>query len=475
VAAASGPTVPTGTVVFTIDGTAEPAVTLSNGFATYTTTSLNAGYHTIVAAYSGNVMFASSTSTISLTVGQATPTISWPALTPVSYGTALSATQLDATSPVAGTFAYTPSVGTVLNAGLQTLSVTFAPTDTTDYTSATATVTLTVNKVTPTITWPIPATIAYGTALSATQLDATSATAGTFTYTPAAGTLLKAGAQTLSVTFTPTDATDYASATATVTLTVNQEILYVTAYGQSKIYGAALPTLTYAFAGFVKGDTAATATTGVPSLTTTATVSSSVGTYPITVTAGTLTATNYSLKLKPGTLTVTQAPLYVTANAANKVYGAALPTLTYTYAGFLNGDTAATATTGVPSLSTTATVSSPVGTYPITVAAGTLTATNYSLKLKPGTLTVTPASLYVTAYNQSMMRGAPLPTLTYAFAGFVNGDKASTATSGVPSLSTTATSSSPAGTYPITVAVGTLTAANYNLVLKPGTLTITAP
>ena len=109
------------------------------------------------------------------------------------------------------------------------------------------------------------------------------------------------------------------------------------------------------------------------------------------------------------------------------------------------------------------------------MAAGTLTATNYSLKLKPGTLTVTPASLYVTAYNQSMMRGAPLPTLTYAFAGFVNGDKASTATSGVPSLSTTATSSSPAGTYPITVAIGTLTAANYNLVLKPGTLTITAP
>src|SRR5262245_33181953 len=71
-------------------------------------------------------------------------------------------------------------------------------------------------RVTPTITWSNPASIVYGTALGATQLNATASVPGTFTYTPAAGTILKAGSgQTLSVSFTPTDTTDYTSATAT--------------------------------------------------------------------------------------------------------------------------------------------------------------------------------------------------------------------------------------------------------------------
>jgi len=200
-----------------------------------------------------------------------------------------------------------------------------------------------------------------------------------------------------------------------------------------------------------------------------------VGYYPITVSTGTLTAANYNLVLKPGSLGVTPTLLYVTAYNQSQPYGAALPTLTYAFSGFVNGDTAATATSGTPSLSTAATVMSPVGsTYPITVAVGTLTAgSNYALVFKPGVLTVIPAPLYVTAYNQTMVQGAAVPMLTYAFAGFNNGDTAATATTGTPSLSTTATSSSPAGTYPITVAVGTLAAENYTLILKPGTLTIT--
>jgi hypothetical protein len=60
------------------------------------------------------------------------------------------------------------------------------------------------------ITWPAPADIVYGTALSATQLNATANVAGTFVYAPVAGTVLNAGSsQTLSVTFTPTDAANY--------------------------------------------------------------------------------------------------------------------------------------------------------------------------------------------------------------------------------------------------------------------------
>jgi len=80
---------------------------------------------------------------------------------------------------------YTPVSGTVLTAGTHTLSVTLTPTDTTDYTTATTTVQLTVNKATPTISWSTPAAITYGTAVSGTQLDASSTVAGSFAYTPA--------------------------------------------------------------------------------------------------------------------------------------------------------------------------------------------------------------------------------------------------------------------------------------------------
>ena len=69
--------------------------------------------------------------------------------------------------------------------------MTFTPTDTANYTTATTTVAITVLKATPTITWATPADIVYGTALSATQLNATASVPGTFVYTPAAGTVLR--------------------------------------------------------------------------------------------------------------------------------------------------------------------------------------------------------------------------------------------------------------------------------------------
>ena len=81
--------------------------------------------------------------------------------------------------------------------------------------------TLTINKATPAITWPAPAAINHGMALSATQLNATSSVPGSFSYSPAAGIVLSVGSQPLSVTFTPTDSTDYTTATLGVTLLVN--------------------------------------------------------------------------------------------------------------------------------------------------------------------------------------------------------------------------------------------------------------
>jgi hypothetical protein len=74
----------------------------------------------------------------------------------------------------------------------------------------------------PTISWPSPAAIAYGTTLSATQLDAASTVAGTFVYSPPAGTVLSTGSQTLTATFTPSNTTDYIPATASVILKVTR-------------------------------------------------------------------------------------------------------------------------------------------------------------------------------------------------------------------------------------------------------------
>src|SRR5207237_662812 len=111
--------------------------------------------------------------------------------------------------------------GSTLNVGTgQSLSATFTPTDTANYTTASKTVTINVSKATPTITWPAPADIVFGTPLSATQLNPTTNGAGPFDYSRPTGTVLDAGTQPLSVTFTPTNAANYAVTTASVNLNV---------------------------------------------------------------------------------------------------------------------------------------------------------------------------------------------------------------------------------------------------------------
>jgi len=252
---------------------------------------------------------------------RALPQVTWNAPEPIVFGTPLGNAQFDAQANVPGTFTYTPAAGTILGAGSsQTLSVSFAPTDSTDYATTSATTTITVNQATPTIaltaqggtyegnafpasvtiagysgtpgsslegaspslsyysgtysnvsqlagltpltgapveagaytvlarfsgttdyraataltdftiaqatplvTWGSLSSITFGTPLGTTQLDAQANVPGTFSYTPAAGTILGAGSsQTLSASFAPTDSTDYATASATITITVMQ-------------------------------------------------------------------------------------------------------------------------------------------------------------------------------------------------------------------------------------------------------------
>ena len=87
--------------------------------------------------------------------------------------------------------------------------------------SSTATSTLTITKATPVISWSTPSAITSTTKLGASQLNAFSYIPGSFTYSASAGSTLPIGDDLVTATFTPTDTTDYTSATMTVTIHVS--------------------------------------------------------------------------------------------------------------------------------------------------------------------------------------------------------------------------------------------------------------
>ena len=190
---------------------------------------------------------------------------------------------------------------------------------------------------------------------------------------------------------------------------------------------------------------------GNPVLATTASALSPVGSYTISVSQGSLTATNYdfptliagAMSRHPGTLTVTADP-------KSKRYGDPVPSLSYTITGFVNGE-GMSVVTRAPALSSTVSAASYVGSYNILIAAGTLAAANYDFPhLVDGSLVVTRASLTIKADDAIREIDQPNPSLTIAYSGFVNGDTASSLTT-APTLSTIAGAGSPAGTYPIIV------------------------
>ncbi|HUR46443.1 MAG TPA: MBG domain-containing protein, partial [Candidatus Saccharimonadales bacterium] len=320
------------------------------------------------------------------------------------------------------------------------------------------------NAILATVAWPNPAAITYGTALGI-QLNATANVPGTFVYTPNVGTVLKAGnGQALSVTFTPDDLATYSVTTASVLIDVQKAPLTITAENKSKVYGAALPLLTAIYSGFVNGDTTANLDSGV-SLSSSATAASSVGNYPISLTAG--PDNEYTITLVNGVLAVTPAPLVIAAQNKSKVYGSANPALTANYTGFVNGDNVASLDRPVV-LASSATAVSGVGNY--SISASGATDLNYSISFANGTLSVTPAALTIRADDKTRTAGQPNPVFTATYTGFVNGDTANVLSPG-PTFTTSATQASPAGNYPI-VASGAA-AVNYLITHVNGTLTIT--
>ena len=236
--------------------------------------------------------------------------------------------------------------------------------------------------------------------------------------------------------------------------------LTVTATNASRAYGAANPIFTATAAGAINGDSFSFTES------TTATPASPVGTYSIVPVATGANLANYNVVYVNGTLTVSQTTLTVTSANASRVYGAANPAFTASAAGAVNGDSFSFTE------STTATPASPAGIYSIVPVATGANLANYNVVTVSGTLTVNKATLTVTPNNQSIVSGSALPTLSATTTGFVNGDT-QTVVTGLPTLTTSATSSSPAGSYPIVATLGTLSAANYGFSFGTGTLTIT--
>jgi hypothetical protein len=263
-------------------------------------------------------------------------------------------------------------------------------------------------------------------------------------------------------------------------LTVDKAELTVTARNKSRSYGASEPAFDASIAGYVNGESQATAgVSGDPSCSTPATASSDVAgsPYSISCTPGTLASANYDFSFTPGELTITKANLSVTANYT-RTYGMNNPTLTATITGFANGESLITSgLTGSATCTTTATAASLVAgsPYPITCSPGSLSAANYDFSYAAGSLTVTKAILSVTANDKSRLYGQSNPTFDATTSGFVNGETESTAgVSGVPDCTCPASPTSPvAGSpYPITCVAGTLAAANYGFTFVPGRLTV---
>ena len=424
-------------------------------------TLLGAGQHDLTVTFTpaDTTDYTTATVTVSITVNQATPAITWSTPADITYGTALSATQLNATASVAGSLVYSPAAATVLGAGQHDLTVTFTPTDTTDYTTATATVSITVNQATPAITWSNPAAITYGTALSATQLNATASVAGTFTYSPAAATLLGAGQHDLSVTFTPTDTTDYTTATATVSIIVNQATPTITWSNPADIiYGTALTgtqlNATASVAGSLVYSPAAANVLGA-------------GQHDLSVTFKPTDTTDYTTATATVTITVNQAtPAITWSNPAAITYGTAL------------SDTQLDASTSMD------------GTFTYTPASGTVLGagtnqalsviftptdtTDYTSATASVSINVSAAALSITANDGSKVYGQ---TITFAgteftAGGLVNGDTVTGVTlTSTGAAATAGMAGSPYAIVPSAASGSGL--ANYTITYHGGSLTVT--
>jgi hypothetical protein len=318
------------------------------------------------------------------------PELTWLNPDPITYGVPLSSTQLNAVANVPGLFTYTPPGGTILNAGTgQTLVVTFTPDDPVNYNSVSANVTISVTRAALLVS-ANPANRPYGqtnplfTASFSGFVngDDTGDLEGQLIFSTLAQTNSPIGSYAVSASGLAS--TNYTLNFAAGMLTITAAPLLVTVDDETKVYGAALPELSGDLAGAQNTDNFSA------TFITVATAASDAGSYTIRPLLADPDGKlfNYTVTTNLGVLTITPAPLLVSANDTNRAYGTANPPFTASYAGLVNGDDETDLDTPV-ALSTSATAASPAG--PHTITAANAADLNYAITFVDGTLTITPA------------------------------------------------------------------------------------
>jgi len=495
---------PTGAVVFRDGSTDLGTIIVNGGIATFTTSTLPAGDHTMNAVYSGDTTYPQENASALLSI---TPTDTVPAISPnpAAFGNQ----NLNAPAQLPVTLTNTGSNPLVISSVAPASSSDFSQVNncvTTLAVNASCQVTITFNPtsasaesatfaigdnagvqmlqasgtgVSPvgsqTIAFNPLSNVIYGSgpltlnAIASSSLPVNYAVTGPATV---AGSLLTVtGAGPVSVTASQSGNASYSAATPVVRgFTVNPAALTVTANNASRAYGAANPAFTYAIMGFVNSETSAVVS-GTATETTTATSTSGAGAYPITFSTEGLVAANYTFNYVSGSLTVSGGVAQtITFNAIPDVtYGAGPITLTATAS---SGLPVTYAVTGAVTVSGSALTI--IGAGPVTVTAAQVGNGNYAAATPVlRSFTVAPALLTVTANSASRAFGVGNPSFTDTITGLVNGDTTAVV-SGTATETTTATTTSPGGTYPITFSTKALSAANYVFNYVDGALTVSA-
>jgi sugar lactone lactonase YvrE len=199
----------------------------SQSGTTFTITN-GSGSCTVTANQSGNSNYlVAPVASESTTAVKATPTVNLsgvPATAPYeSTFSVVTSSNSGATATITASGVCTDNgTNIMMTSGTGKCTVTARWATTQNYLAAFTSQAATAKRVTPVLTWEAPAPITYGTPLSATQLDATANVAGSFTYTPAEGTILGVGTHTLVAAFTPTANENYYSTSAKVSLVVSK-------------------------------------------------------------------------------------------------------------------------------------------------------------------------------------------------------------------------------------------------------------
>jgi MBG domain (YGX type)/Secretion system C-terminal sorting domain/Immunoglobulin domain len=477
-----------GDVDFTLPATSDKGLTITYTSADPTIATVTgntvsvkaAGTVNITASQTGTVNYnAASSVTLPLTISKAVQTISFADLPACTYGGAALTLTATSSSGLAVTYessdynVATPSGNTITLGNAGQCYITASVAGNGNYLTGTPVQKLlTVSKANQTISFDAIPDKNYGDAAFGLSASANTSLPVTFSSSVPAKLIISgttatiAGAGSYTVTATQAGTSNYNAATATRTFTVSKASLTATADNKTRVYGDSNPVFSVSYSGFVNADTKYELATQLTAGTT-ATATSNVGDYSVTL--STITDANYALVYRNGTMSITQAPLMVTAQAASKIYGDANPTFALNYSGFKNNETSAVLTS-LPGASTVAKTMSNVGTYDIIVSGGT--ATNYALSYTNGLLTVNKATLKVFAADASRVYGDANPIFTMNVTGYKGSDDATVLTT-LPTANCSAVATSAVGPYNITYSGATADNYQFDYATTVGKLTVT--